>query len=802
MATALSVRDRLIESWNDSQQFFHKMDPKRVYYLSMEFLIGRCLQSTLINMDLEENYRAALHDLGYRLEELYDEETDAALGNGGLGRLAACFLDSLATLNYPAWGYGLRYEYGMFQQVILNGHQVEHPDYWLNFGSPWEIQRLDVQYPICFYGHVVSLNGRGVRKKQWEWKSDDTIRAVAHDMPITGYDTYNTINLRLWAAKPAHEFDLGSFHQGDYLAAIAERQRAENITRVLYPNDNMYTGKELRLKQQYFFVSATLQDILRRFKRRKKVSYGEMTQKVTIQLNDTHPSIGIPEMMRLLIDKENLDYEDAWELTQKVFAYTNHTVLPEALEKWPVDLVSHLLPRHIQIIYEINARWLQTVEERWPKNIGMMQKLSIIEESFPRAVRMGHLSVIGCHSVNGVAEIHSNLVKTSVFPDFVEVWPDKFNNKTNGVTPRRWVLQANPQLAAMVSRWIESDEWIKDLTLLSHIRPSVGTPELQREFSNVKIANKIRLANYIKQVCDTDVDPHAMFDIHVKRIHEYKRQLLNILGVIYQYLQLKKRPLEERRHTPARVVIFAGKAAPGYFIAKKVIKLVHNVARVVNNDASLGGLLKVIFIPNYCVSNAEIIIPAADISQQISTAGTEASGTGNMKFVMNGAIILGTMDGANIEIREEIGEENIFVFGARAHEIEQLRHQERLKKLGRDSRFLEVLKAIRDGQFGGAEDTDPIMNCLEAGHDYYLHAHDFPSYIEALEDVAEIFRDHEAWVKKCLLGIAGMGKFSSDRTIREYAEHIWKAEPCERPDPRGSDSDRDSEPSVSPPGAR
>lgn len=768
-ATALSVRDRLIESWNDTQQYFTERDVKRVYYLSLEYLMGRYLTNALMNIGIHNQFSEALAGLGFQMEDVATEERDPGLGNGGLGRLAACFMDSLATLNYPAWGYGIRYKYGMFEQRVHDGYQVEIPDYWLTYGNPWEIERLDVSYPVRFYGHVEST-GHG-----FKLSGGEIIRAVAYDSPIPGYDTYNTLNLRLWNAQPAKEFDLSSFSRGDYYGAVAEKEGSEKISSVLYPNDSTEAGKELRLKQQFFFVSATLQDVLRRFKKIKR-PLTELPTKVAIQLNDTHPTIGVVELMRILMDEEGMGWTASWATVKKVFSYTNHTVLPEALEKWSVSLMEKLLPRHMMIIYEINRRHLEATAQKYPNDGHKLQRMSIIEDGYPKMVRMAQLAVVGSHTVNGVAAIHSGLVASRLFPDFAK---DGYRilNMTNGVTPRRWVQQANPSLSAIISRWIETDEWVVDYDLAKGLEQYVNNADLQREFAESKLENKKRLAAYIHHKFNVEVNCNALFDIQIKRIHEYKRQLLNILGVIARYNKIKSMNAEEKANMVPKVVVIGGKAAASYVQAKHIIRLINGVSHVVNNDPAVGDLLKLFFLPNYNVTLAETIIPANDVSQHISTAGMEASGTSNMKFVMNGGLIVGTMDGANIEIREEIGEDNMFVFGLLTPEIDHARNQLKYGEYKvRDDRLSEAMNQIQSNMYCGSDTSGPIMNSLQAYNDYYLVTRDFSSYMDAMDRVDDAFKDKTAWVKKGILSVARMGKFSSDRTIREYAEQIWDIE--------------------------
>eukprot|EP01133_Synstelium_polycarpum_P009863 gene9863-11526_t len=774
-ALALCTKDRLIERWKDTRLYFKQNGVKQVNYLSLEFLLGRSLQNGLVALGLVGKYSEALMELGLHLENLFDEERDAGLGNGGLGRLAACFMDSLATMDYPACGYGLRYTYGMFFQDLVNGEQVELPDYWLNYGSPWEIERLDLSYPVCFYGQVEEvIDDNGVKRLTWE--EGEKVIAVAYDYPIPGFNTFNTINIRLWSSKPSDQFDLASFNQGDYLGSIEEKQRCENITNVLYPNDNTMAGKELRLKQQYLFVCATLQDIVSQFKDTGK-PFSEFPSLHAIQLNDTHPTLGIPELLRILIDNENLSWEQAWDITTKTFSYTNHTVLPEALERWNVALVEHLLPRHIRIIYEINERFLQVVEQRWPGDLEKRRSLSIIDES-DRTIRMAYLAIVGSHTINGVAFLHSELLKSGIFSNFYELWPDKFDNMTNGVTPRRWVHQCNPRLSDLITKSLNSARWISNFEIISGLKKYANDSGFQRQWMEIKLSNKVRLAEYIEKQCGVKVSVEALFDIQVKRFHEYKRQLLNILGVIHRYSEIKA-----GKRVEPRVIVFGGKAAPGYYMAKLIIKLINNVAKVVNEDPQVGDLLKIVFIPNYCVSNAEILIPASDISQHISTAGTEASGTSNMKFAMNGGLIIGTLDGANIEIRESIGEENMFIFGAKTEEVDGARKQIHEGTFKPCQEWTSVITSIKEERFGPLEKYQPILDSITEGKDHYILSYDFKSYIDVQHKIDEAYQDKPRWAKMSILSTAGCGKFSSDRTIKEYAEKIWNIDQCRRPGP-------------------
>ena len=778
LATSHSVRDRLIESWNDTQKWFHARDTKRIYYLSMEFLTGRALTNALFNLELKGRYKESLMQLGHELETLVEKERDAALGNGGLGRLAACFLDSMATLDLPAWGYGIRYQYGMFRQTIVDGFQKEQPDYWLNFGNPWEIERPNVRYPVKFYGHVTVRNVDG--KEVFVWNQGEVVDAVAYDNPIPGYRTPNTLNLRLWSAKPSREFDLESFNTGDYIAAILNKQRAETISSILYPDDRTHEGKELRLKQQFFLCSASLQDCIRRYTDDHD-NFDMFPSKCTFQLNDTHPTIAIPELMRLLMDEQLLSWSDAWAITTKVFSFTNHTVLPEALEKWPVVMLESLLPRHMQIIYDINWRFMQELRDTgFGDDPAFLGRLSIIEETRGgKMVRMAYLAMVASHTVNGVAAIHSELIKHTVFKDFYTISPDKFQNKTNGVTPRRWLASANEPLAALITETVGSDEWVMQLDMLAQLRPKAEDPELQRKWREVKNIAKKKLAQLIEDTVGVKVPMNALYDVHVKRIHEYKRQTLNIFGVIHRYDRIKNMSPDERANVVPRVVVFGGKAAPGYEMAKRIIKLISAVSEKINNDSDVGDLLKVVFLPDYNVSLAEVIVPGSEISQHISTAGTEASGTSNMKFAMNGSLVLGTHDGATIEIAEEVGDENVFLFGAKAEEVDGLREGRATYPV--DPRFLHVLHLIRSGHFGWSDFFRPIVDSVEGHNDFYLCGVDFASYVDIQDKVDEAYRNQEEWIKRSILHVAGSGKFSSDRTIAEYASDIWDVEPCRIP---------------------
>ncbi|KAM9841956.1 glycogen phosphorylase, liver form [Aulostomus maculatus] len=774
-ALAHTVRDHLVGRWIRTQQFYYEADPKRVYYLSLEFYMGRTLQNTMINLGLQNACDEAIYQLGLDMEELEEMEEDAGLGNGGLGRLAACFLDSMATLGLAAYGYGIRYEYGIFNQKIKDGWQVEEADDWLRHGNPWEKARPEYMLPVHFYGRVEETT---IGTK---WVDTQVVLAMPYDTPIPGYMN-NTVNtMRLWSARAPNDFNLRDFNVGDYIQAVLDRNLAENISRVLYPNDNFFEGKELRLKQEYFVVAATLQDIIRRFKTTKKgnpvrISFESFPDKVAIQLNDTHPAMAIPELMRIFVDIEKLDWDTAWDLTKRTFAYTNHTVLPEALERWPVELLETLLPRHLQIIYQINQIHLNKIASLFPMNIDKLRKMSLIEEDGCKRVNMAHLCIVGSHAVNGVAEIHSNIIKTDVFHDFSELEPEKFQNKTNGITPRRWLLLCNPGLAELIAEVI-GEEYVKDLSQLQKLNEFVEDATFIREISKVKEDNKMKFAQYLEKEYRVKINPASMFDVHVKRIHEYKRQLLNCLHIITMYNRIRKNP--SAPFVP-RTVIIGGKAAPGYHMAKMIIKLITSVADVVNNDPVVGNKLKVIFLENYRVSLAEKVIPATDLSEQISTAGTEASGTGNMKFMLNGALTIGTMDGANVEMAEEAGKENIFIFGLRVKDVAEL------DKEGYDAMLyykkIPELKQVMDQITGGffspknpdlfKEITDMLFK-----YDRFKVFADFEDYLKCQGKVSKLYQDPNEWTKMVIRNIAATGKFSSDRTITEYATEVWGMEP-------------------------
>lgn len=775
VALSLTIRDLLIERWIETQQHYHRSNCKRVYYLSLEYLLGRSLAANIINLGVENECELALRKLDLNWQAICELGVDAGLGNGGLGRLAACFLDSMATLALPATGYGLRYDFGIFRQTIRDGYQVEEPDEWLRFGHPWEIERPEYTFPVYFGGHVETRPHNG--STRYEWCPSYNVTGVPFDIPIAGYgnDTVNT--LRLWSAKASEEFDLADFNQGDYIEAVKHKILAENLTKVLYPNDNNYSGKELRFSQEYFFVACSIQDIVRRF-RTDNQNFERFPDKVAIQLNDTHPAIAIAELMHVFVDKHHLSWETAWELTEKTFGYTNHTLLPEALEKWPVDLFERLLPRHLQIVYEINRRFLDRVALDYPGDTDRLRRMSLVDESHPRQIRMAHLATVGSHSINGVAALHTLLIQRNLFRDFYALWPEKFNNKTNGITPRRWLRNANPMLAQWITERI-GEAWIKDLMQLKKLEKYTADAASIDSFRTIKLKNKETLGRLIQQQTGITVDPSAIFDVQVKRFHEYKRQLLNILHVITLYHRLKDNP---RLDMVPRVFIFSGKAAPGYGMAKSIIKLITSVSDVLHRDPKTSHMLQVVFLPNYEVSLAEKIIPAADVSEQISTAGMEASGTGNMKLALNGALTIGTLDGANIEIRDEVGEDNIFIFGKKAEEIESLRasgNYDPRTYYNDDGEIRATLDLIRSNFFSmhNPDIFQPILKSLLDHGDFYCVLADFRSYSDAHARIDKLYRDRAAWNKSAMVNVARMGRFSSDRVIQQYADEIWHAKP-------------------------
>ena len=772
-ALALTARDRMIERWIRTQQMYHEHDAKRIYYLSAEYLMGRVLINNLINLGIYEQTEKALAELNVDLAELVEMEPDMGLGNGGLGRLAACFLDSMATMELPAHGYGIRYEFGIFDQAIRGLGQVELPENWLKLGNPWEVARPEYSFPVDYNGYVKQIHrpdGRLVA----EWADTNRVIGIAYDIPIVGYGN-NTVNtLRLWSARASNEFELKYFQHGDYLKAVEEKNISENISKVLYPNDQIYAGKELRLKQQFFFVSCAIQDIIRRH-RNEHQGLANLPEKVAIQLNDTHPSLAIAELMRLLLDQFEMSWEQAWDITRRTFAYTNHTLLAEALEKWPVSLLENLLPRHLMIIYEINRRFMRDVATVYLNDSDRLRRMSIIEEGPEKMVRMAHLAIVGAHSVNGVAQLHSRLMRERELKDFAEMYPERFNNKTNGVTPRRWLLAANPSLSDLISSRI-GHRWIADLDELKGLEPLADEAAFVQQWQAIKRANKEILAHLARDLTGTSVSPDAVFDVMVKRIHEYKRQMLNILHVVYCWLKLKH---DGGCSLHPRVFFFGGKAAPGYALAKLTIRLICHVAEMINRDTTTRDRLQVVFLPNYRVSLAERIFPAADVSEQISTAGYEASGTSNMKFALNGALTVGTLDGANIEIMEAVGREHVFIFGLTADETLALRGNHRpYDYYTADPLLTEALDLIADGFFS-PEDRglfQPLVDAL-LGEDRYLVLADFAAYHQCHMQVDERYRDRPAWIRSAILNVARMGRFSSDRTIAEYNRDIWHCSP-------------------------
>ncbi|XP_074640250.1 glycogen phosphorylase, muscle form-like [Tubulanus polymorphus] len=777
-ALAHTVRDHLVGRWIRTQQYYYEKDPKRVYYLSLEFYMGRSLCNTMLNLGIQNACDEAMYQLGLDIEELQEIEEDAGLGNGGLGRLAACFLDSMATLGLAAYGYGLRYDYGIFtQRINHDGWQVEEPDDWLRFGNPWEKARPEYTLPVNFYGNV-EHSAAGAK-----WVNTQVVMALPFDNPVPGFGNNTCNTMRLWSAKATDSFNLKFFNSGEYIQAVCDRNVAENISRVLYPNDNIFEGKELRLKQEYFLVAATLQDVIRRFKSAKfgdrnpvRTSFDTFHEKVAIQLNDTHPSLAIPELMRILIDIEGLSWDQAWSVTNKTCAYTNHTVLPEALERWPVRMLEYILPRHLEIMYEINAQWLKRIEKLYPGDGGRMRRLSIVEEEGDKRINMAYLCLVGCHTVNGVAAIHSSIIRKETFREFAEIFPEKFQNKTNGITPRRWLCLCNPNLSDIISDKI-GDGYVTNLSELRKLTEFAKNKTFLRDLMKVKTENKMKFAEYIQKEFNISVDPTSMFDVQVKRIHEYKRQLLNALHMIVLYNRLKSNP---NMQFVSRTIMVGGKAAPGYHMAKLIIKLICSIGRVVNNDPIIGKRLKIVYLENYRVSLAEKVIPASDLSEQISTAGTEASGTGNMKFQLNGALTIGTLDGANVEMREEMGDENIFIFGMTVDEVDAL------KKRGYNAHeYYEKLPELRqaidqiNGGFFSPDNpsqfnqiTDMLFN-----HDRFFLFADFEDYIKTQDRVSEVFAKPDKWYEMATMNIAASGKFSSDRTISEYAKDIWGVKP-------------------------
>ena len=768
-ATLHAVRDLVTEGWITTARQSRAEETRRVYYLSMEFLIGRTLSNAMIAEGVYDVAEKALAELNVDLEEIIEKEVDPGLGNGGLGRLAACFMDSLATLAIPAMGYGIRYEYGMFRQKIENGQQVERPDDWLEKGAPWEFMRPSKRFSIDFGGHIY------FEDKKCIWNPAEKVTALAYDQMIPGYKNDSASTLRLWSAHGGELFDLEEFNRGDHLAAVATRSANQNLSRVLYPDDSTWNGRELRLRQEYFLVSASLQDILRRHLRTHG-TLDNLADKVAIHLNDTHPALAIPELMRILIDLHGYSWQNAWDVTRRIFSYTCHTLMSEALETWPVEMMAKILPRHLQMIFEINDHFLEYVKTYVTTDMDFIRRVSLIEEGYQRKVRMGWLSVVGSHKVNGVAAIHSDLMVTSTFADFARIYPERFTNVTNGVTPRRWLAVANPKLAALFDQYIGS-EWRCDLSQIEKLKAFADKGEFKRAVADIKYDNKVKLAQYVKKTLNIDLDPHALFDVQVKRIHEYKRQMLNVLHIIARYNEMLAHP--EKDWQP-RVFILAGKAASAYYAAKQTIRLINDVANVINNDERLKGRLKVVFIPNYSVSLAQLIIPAADISEQISLAGTEASGTSNMKFALNGALTLGTLDGANVEILDNVGEDHIFIFGNTVEQVEALRREgyRPFDYYQNDEQLREVIDQIIRGDFSPEEPNryHSLIQGLQY-HDYYQSFADFRSYVEAQKAVDKKYQDRDVWIASTIQNMVNMGFFSSDRTILEYAKNIWKIEP-------------------------
>ncbi|MDD1629951.1 MAG: glycogen/starch/alpha-glucan phosphorylase [Methylococcaceae bacterium] len=779
-ALSLAIRDRLMKRWKVTHQTYKDNDCRQGYYLSMEFLMGRTLSNAMLNLGVTDTVTQSMYDLGIEIEELISSEQDAGLGNGGLGRLAACFIDSCATLQLPVIGYGLRYEYGMFTQNIVNGEQVEKPDHWLCHGNVWEIERLEYSHCIKFGGHT-ELQSDEDGEQRCRWVATSNVLAVPFDTPIPGYQNGTVNTLRLWKAVATEEFNLDEFNAGDYVEAVAAKIIAENVTMVLYPNDANENGKELRLRQQYFLASASLQDVIVHWARGHGNNFTRFAEKSCFQLNDTHPSIAIAELMRLLIDIQGLTWDEAWAITENTMAYTNHTLLPEALEKWPVKLMQRLLPRVMDIIFEINARFIIEASMHWPGDSDRLRRMSIIEEGDEQQVRMAHLAIVGSFSVNGVAQLHSQLMQQGLFSDFYALWPYKFNNKTNGVTPRRWLASCNPELASLITETI-GDHWVTDLSQLKNLEPYAEDAQFRQRWRAIKQAAKQRLIDYIdykkyKYGTELHLSVDALFDVQVKRIHEYKRQLLNVLHVIHLYNCIKQGDTE---NWVARCVLIGGKAAPGYRMAKNIIKLINNVAQIINSDPDVGDKLTLLFLPDYRVSAMEKMCPGADLSEQISTAGKEASGTGNMKLMMNGAITIGTLDGANIEIRKEVGDENFFLFGLTVEQIEAKRgHYDPIAIIDQDKDLQQVMHLLESGYFNPFEPGifDVLINSIKSSYDPWMTIADFRSYIDTQKRVEDAYRDEDHWTKMSILNCANSGKFSTDRTTSEYNRSIWKLEP-------------------------
>lgn len=773
-AMSLTIRDRIMARWSYTWQRHKQPSVRKAYYMSLEFLIGRALGNHLLNLDIEEETREALHDYAVELEDLMEEEPDAGLGNGGLGRLAACFMDSCASLELPVIGYGIRYEYGMFLQHIEKGYQVEEPDHWLRDGNPWEVARPEYEQTIRFGGRTEHFRDpQGIHRVRWVDTND--VIAIPYDVPVSGYHNETINTLRLWKSTATKAFNLDEFNAGSYPDAVEAKNNAEHISMVLYPNDASECGKELRLRQQYFLASASIQDVIRLWEETDGTDYSRFAEFNVFQMNDTHPTIAVAELMRILLDEKHLEWEPAWEITTRTMAYTNHTLLPEALERWPVELMEYLLPRLMEIIYQINKLFLHEVALKWPGDIDRQARMSIIEESDNKQVRMAYLAIVGSFSVNGVAKLHSDLLCEGLFKDFYELWPQKFNNKTNGVTPRRWIARANPSMTQLITEQI-GDEWVSDLEHIRYLKACAdpGNQEFHNRWFDIKQANKVRLAELVLDACGVEFDPQAMFDVQVKRIHEYKRQLLNVLHVIHLYIRIKN---GDTHNLTARNVLIGGKAAPGYHMAKLLIKLINNVAEIINGDPDVNSKLKLAFLPNYNVSAMEVIAPGTDLSEQISTAGKEASGTGNMKFMMNGALTIGTYDGANIEILEHVGEENFFLFGLRADEVADMQqHYNPQSFIDNDPDLQAVMSLLESGHFNLFEPDifNDIIGSIRSRHDHWLTLADFRSYVDAQEAAAACYRDRESWVHKSILNTACSGYFSTDRTMQEYNADIWK----------------------------
>ncbi len=771
MALSIAVRDRIVERWIKTQQEYHKKNAKRVYYLSMEFLIGRLLSNNMLNLNLLQPAKEALKEMNLDFEFIRDEEPDAGLGNGGLGRLAACFLDSMATLGIPGHGYGIRYDYGIFNQKIVEGHQVEFPDEWLKHGNPWEFPRPEYAVTVRFYGDTYMYHDKN-GKLCVEWRNTQDVVAMPYDTPVPGYQNDVVNTLRLWSARGSEEFDFEYFNHGDYEKAVYNKMFSENISKVLYPNDANSMGRELRLKQEYFFTAAAVTDIIRRFKA-ENTDLREIPEKAAIQLNDTHPALAVVEFMRVLLDEERLDWETAWDTTVRTFAYTNHTVMPEALECWAAPLFEKLLPRHMQLIYEINARFLREVANHYPGDTARLKRMSIIEEGNQKRVRMAYLAIVGSHSVNGVSELHSTLLKTDLFRDFHEFYPEKFNNKTNGITQRRWLKNANTRLSSLIDETI-GGSWVTDLYELEKLTPHKDDAAFREKWAKIKQANKADFAKTILDLNGVRVNPESIFDVQIKRIHEYKRQTLFAFYIISEYLKIKEN--SKKPHVP-RTFLFAGKSAPGYAMAKLIIKFISNIADVVNHDKAIGDKMKIIFLENYRVSLAENVFPASDLSEQISTAGTEASGTGCMKFMVNGALTVGTLDGANIEMAKAVGAENIFTFGLKADEVRALQEKGYVPQdfIARSPVLAEIFKMLKSGFFSPVDPGMfmPLIDNLMHS-DPFLVCADFDAYCAIQQKISAAYLNPEEWTKKAILNVARSGKFSSDRTITEYAREIWK----------------------------